>query len=67
MTPTVDLALGHAPVTDPIPPGPWTPQPRRKRGVPMSLVALGVFVLVVALLVAFVAPSAGAAGGCGGG
>jgi hypothetical protein len=54
-------------VTDPIPPGPWTPQPRRKRGVLMSLVALGVFVLVVALLVAFVAPSAGAAGGCGGG
>lgn len=33
----------------------------------MSLVALGVFVLVVALLVTFVAPSAGAAGGCGGG
>ena len=67
MTPTVDLALGRAQVTDPIPPGPWTPQTHRKRGVPMSLVALGVFVLVVALLVAFVAPSAGAAGGCGGG
>jgi len=67
MTPTVDLALGHARVAEPIPPEPGTPQPPRKRGMPMSLVALGVFVLVVALLVAFVAPSAGAAGGCGGG
>jgi hypothetical protein len=67
MTSAVDPALGHAPVTDPIPPGPRAPQPRRERGVLMSLVALGVLVLVVALLVAFVVPSAGAAGGCGGG
>jgi hypothetical protein len=62
-----DLALGPVPVTDPIPPGPGTPQPHLNRRVLMSLAALGAFVLVVALLVAFVAPSAGAAGGCGGG